>query len=640
MERKALFEPLPLGAIRLKNRLVMAPMGTNYASPTGEVTERLLDYYEERARGGVGLIIVEATCVASPLGVILQSQLRADDDRFLPGLEELARRLHAYGVGVLLQLCHGGRVARSRLYGEVPVAPSPLAPPGGEIPRELTAEGISEIVAAFVRAAKRARRAGFDGVEFHAAHTYLLNQFLSPATNRRQDGYGVDLKGRARILLEVLRETRGEVGRGFVLSCRINGAEFGLPDGISPQDSQDLAPLLEEAGADIIHVSAFGYNHPVMRASTPSEPGFELSLAEGVKKGARVPVIAVGRLTPALAAGAVQGGKVQLVAFGRALLADPQLPNKIALGREGDICPCINCLKCRDGVVITGNPATCPVNPALGRERELSLSSACQRKKVLVVGGGVAGMEAARVAALRGHQVWLYEKARALGGQLRVASRPPEKQDLDQLNAYLQAQINKLPVRVKRGKAVTPEVVEALGPQAVVLAMGSAPFTPGIPGIEQNRVVLAAEVLRGRAVVGERVVVIGGEMVGCETADLLAEKGRKVTVVRRGEGFATRISPTNRQALLARLAQKGVALLAGASYQGITPHGLLIRDREGRERLLEADTIVMAAGARPHDGLAQALEGKVPQLYRVGDCVEPRTIQEAMAEAYTTAQGL
>ncbi|MBU2009307.1 MAG: FAD-dependent oxidoreductase [Chloroflexi bacterium] len=640
MERKALFEPLPLGGIRLKNRLVMAPMGTNYASTAGEVTERLLDYYEERARGGVGLIIVEAANVAFPLGSTLERQPRADDDGFLPCLEGLARRLHANGVGVLLQLCHGGRVARSRLYGQVPVAPSPLAPPGGEIPRELTTGEIPEIVALFVRAARRAQRAGFDGVEVHAAHSYLLNQFLSPAANRRPDGYGGDLKGRARLLLEVLRETRREVGRGFVLSCRINGAEFGLTDGITPQDSQDLAPLLEEAGADIIHVSAFGYNHPVMRASAPSEPGFELPLAEGVKKKARVPVIAVGRLTPAMAEGAIQEGRVDLVAFGRALLADPQAPNKIALGREEDVCPCINCLKCRDGLQ-AGNPVTCPVNPTLGRERELSLSSARRRKKVLVVGGGVAGMEAARVAALRGHQVWLYEKARSLGGQLRVASKPPEKQDLDGLNVYLQAQIGKLPVRVKRGKAVTPEVVEALGPQAVVLAMGSAPFTPGIPGIEQNRVVLAAEVLRGRAVAGDRVVVIGGEMVGCETADFLAGKGRKVTVVRRGEEFATRISPTNRRALLARLAQKGVELLAGASYQRITPQGLLIRDREGRERLLEADTIVMAAGARPQDdGLAQALEGKVPQLYWVGDCVEPRTIQEAMAEAYTTAQGL
>jgi 2,4-dienoyl-CoA reductase-like NADH-dependent reductase (Old Yellow Enzyme family)/thioredoxin reductase len=636
MERKALFEPLPLGAIRLKNRLVMAPMVTNYASPTGEVTERLLDYHAERSRGGVGLIIVEATCVAFPLGVIFQDQLRADDDRFLPGLEALARRVRADGAAALLQLCHGGRVALSRLYGQVPLAPSSIAPPGGDFPRGLTTGEISEIVASFAGAAKRAQKAGFDGVEVHAAHSYLLNQFLSPAANQRQDGYGGELKSRARMVLEVLRETRREVGPGFLISCRINGAEFGLPDGITTQDSQDLTPLLEEAGADIIHVSAFGYDHPVMRASAPSEPGFELSLAEGIKKRARVPVIAVGRLTPALAETAVREGKTDLVAFARALLADPQLPNKIALGREEDICPCINCYRCRDGVA-AGKPVLCPVNPALGRERELSLSPARQRQKVLMVGGGVAGMEAARVAALRGHQVWLYEKAKTLGGQLGVASKPPEKQDLDRLSAYLQAQIKKLPVRVKRGKAVTPEVVEALGPQAVVLAMGSAPFLPVIPGIDQGPVVLAEQVLRGKAVVGERVVVIGGETVGCETADFLAQKGKKVTVVRREEGFATRISPTNRQALLARLAQKEVELLAGASYQGITPEGLLIRDGEGRERLLEADTIVIAAGALPQDGLAQALEGKVPQLHRVGDCVEPRSIQEAMAEAYSVA---
>jgi len=228
--------------MKLKNRLVMAPMVTNYASPAGEVTERLLDYHEERAAGGVGLIIVEATCVAFPSGLIFERQLRADDDSFLPGLEALARRVHLRGASVLLQLCHGGRVAISRLYGQVPVAPSPIAPPGGEIPRELTTGEISEIIASFVQAAKRAQAAGFDGVEVHAAHAYLLNQFLSPAANRRQDGYGGDLNGRARFLLDVLRETRREVGRDFVLSCRINGAEFGLPDGITPQDSQDLAP--------------------------------------------------------------------------------------------------------------------------------------------------------------------------------------------------------------------------------------------------------------------------------------------------------------------------------------------------------------------------------------------------------------
>jgi len=373
-----------------------------------------------------------------------------------------------------------------------------------------------------------------------------------------------------------------------------------------------------------------------MRASAPSEPGFELSLAGGVKKRTGLPVIAVGRLTPALSEGSVLQGATDLAAFARALLADPRLPNKVALGREDDICPCINCLRCRDGVA-AGKPVACPVNPALGRERELALGPAVERKKVLVVGGGAAGMEAARVAALRGHQVWLYEKARSLGGQLRVASKPPEKQDLDALNSYLQAQIRKLPVRVKRGKAVTADEVEALQPQAVVLAMGSAPFLPEIPGIDGDRVVMASDVLMGRATVGDRVVVIGGEMVGCEAADFLAQKGRKVIVVRRGEGFATRVSPTSRKALLERLANNGVELVGGASYERITPQGLVIRDREGRERLLEADTIVIAAGALAQDGLEQALEGKVPEIYRVGDCVEPRTIKEAMAEAYMTA---
>ena len=634
--RPALFEPITIGRLELKNRLVMAPMGTGYASPQGEVTDRLLSYYEERARGGVGLVIVEATCVEFPVAWMLLGQVRADDDHFLPGLKELAEGVHRQGAAVFIQLCHGGRVAKSRVHGVQPVAPSPLAVPGGEVPRELKAGEMPSVVRGFVQAALRAQKAGFDGIEVHAAHAYLLNNFLSPATNQRQDSYGGDLKGRARLLLEVLEGIRRAVGAGFVISCRINGAEYGLSQGITPQDSQALAPMIEAAGADVIHVSAFGYAHPVMRASTPIQPGFELPLAQGVKEQVRIPVIAVGRITPELAEKAILEGQADLISLARALLADPYLPNKVSLGREEDIRPCINCIKCRDGVV-AGKPVFCAVNPCLGKEKELALTPARDRKRVLVVGGGVAGMEAARVAALRGHQVWLYEKSRALGGQLRLAAKPPGKQDLEPLNRYLQTQLQKLPVRVKRGRAVTPAVIAEVKPQVVILAQGSLPFTPELPGMDQNRVVQAVDVLAGKARVGERVVVVGGEMVGCETADFLADRGKKVPVTRRGEQFATKINPTPRLALLTRLAQKGVSLLPGVTYLGITPEGLRIKDKDGQEKLLEADTIVLAAGARPQDGLGKSLEGMGLEVHRAGDGVEPRSITEALAEACAIA---
>jgi len=630
-----LFEPAYIAGVQIRNRLVMPPMGTGYASEDGEVTDRLIYYYEARARGGVGLVIVEATCVDYPVSAIVPHQLRVDGDRFIPGLSRLVERIHAHGAKVFLQLFHAGRVARSSVSGMQPVAPSPIPAPRGEMPRELSREEISEVVSKFAQAALRAQKAGFDGVEVHGAHQYLITQFLSPWSNKRQDEYGGELKGRARFLLEIIGAIKELVGPDYPVACRINGQEFGV-EGITPEEAQELARFLEGVGVAAIHVSAFGYGHPIMWASTPAVPGFLLPLAEGIKRRVGVPVIAVGRITPQLAEEALAQGRADFIAMGRALIADPELPNKLAAGNPEDIRPCTGCVECRDGLLLH-QALSCSVNPAVGREEELRPRPAVRKKRVLIVGGGPAGLEAAGTAASRGHEVLLYEKEPRLGGQLLAADKAPFKEDLGTLTRYLIKRAEKAGVRIELSSEVRPELALELNPDVLIVATGSVGFVPVIPGVEKKPVVMAVQVLKGEVETGERVIVIGGEMVGCEAAEFLAERGKRVAVTRRSGEMATKLNPSPRMALLDRLARKGVRLLTGVTYERITDEGLVIINQEGQREVIPADTIVIAAGARPNRELAQALQGKLPDIKVIGDAQEPRKLRDAISEGYRVA---
>lgn len=632
--KSSLWQPFKINQMELKNRIVFPPMVTQYAEERGFVSERTKNHYEARAKGGAGLIIVEATYV-HPRGQAFAKQLSISADEYIPGLSELVEAIHHNGAKAAIQLHHGGRMAKSWLMGMPPVAPSPVAAPGGEVPKELTIEEIKEIITYFADAAARARKAGFDGVEIHGAHGYLLHQFLSRATNKRQDSYGGTIANRSRLLLEVIGAVRGAVGKDYPVWCRMTTKEYGIEEGTTLEEARETAKLAQEAGIDAIHVSASGPTAPNILPSPAFVPGVLVHLAEGIKKVVRVPVIAVGKITPELGERLIKEVKVDLVAMGRQLLADPELPNKVAVGKLEDINPCTDCFGCRSDLLHPGVLGIrCQVNPAAGKETEFLIVKAVKPRRVLVIGGGVAGMTAARVAAMRGHRVTLWEKTRRLGGQLIQAVIPPHKGRIGLLNEFLQKQLKKLGVKVQLSKSATVVEVVKFKPDVVVIGTGVKPVVPEIPGLSKARFAQVEDVLEGKVEVGEKVVVIGGEVVGCETAEFLADRGKKVTVTRRGAEMATGAGFSLRAFLLNRLREKGVTLLPGVKYEEVTPEGLVVTTKEGERKTILVDTIVLAAGSVPDLSLYEEIKGGAPEIHLVGDCVKPRTIRDAIVDGF------
>ena len=637
-----LFEPTRIGQMELKNRIVMPPMGTNMATPDGHVTERITSYYEQRAKGGVGLVIVETTCIDAPVGKTTAYQLAIDNDRFIPGLSQIAEVIHQHGAKAVLQLQHGGRGARSSITGIQPVAPSQVPMPygtqvgyEGEMPRELTVSEIKDVVRKFAQGAQRARRAGFDGVEIHSTGYYLVAQFLSSTANVRQDEYGGNLRNRARFLIEIIDAVRETVGEAYPLLCKISAMELGPGSGITPEEAHQIAQMAEEAGADALEIAAMLWGIiPRLPPPTAEAPGGLLPFVEATKKMVKIPLIAAGRITPELGEKTLQEGKADLIAIGKGLIADPELPMKAASGRVDEIRPCIGCLRCIDNQTVKGKGIMCSVNAAAGKERESEIKPAGRSKKVFVVGGGPAGMEAAIVAALRGHQVTLYEKQARLGGQLIEAVVPPHKDNLPGFVDYLTSQMTKRGIDVRLGIEATVELISAARPDAVVLAAGVTPSVPPISGIDRANVITAKQVLNG-AKVGDAVAVIGGGLVGCETAEYLAKQRKKVTIVEMLDEVAGVMPLALRKMLLARLAYMKVTVLTGVKCQELTEGGLLIITREGQEKTIAADSVVLAAGGRPNTALLADLRRTVPAVHLAGDCVEPRGIAEAVADGHS-----
>jgi len=428
-----LFEPIKIGTMEVKNRFVVPPMGTNFANPDGSVSQQLIDYLVSRAKGGYGLIIVEVTAI-DPLGKAIPLQPGIWDDKFIPGWKKLVDEVHKYGAKIAVQLHHAGRQTTREVIGAQPVAPSPIpCPVDREMPRELTTEEVYELIEKFGDAARRARDAGFDAVEVHGAHGYLIAQFMSAYSNKRIDEFGGDFKGRMKFPVEIVKNIRRKVGNGYPVIFRFSGDER-VPGGRTIDESRMVARVMEHVGVDALHVSTGVYGSlPWLIAPSAVAPGYNIYAAEEIKKVVNTPVIAVGRINdPLLAEDIIESGKADMVSLGRESIADPEIPNKVAAGRIEEISPCIGCMQACVGYLFDPNhlKISCLVNPFTGRETELNIEKAEKPKKVMVVGGGPGGLEAAWVAAKRGHKVTLCEKENTLGGQYRIGAIPPAKQDI------------------------------------------------------------------------------------------------------------------------------------------------------------------------------------------------------------------
>jgi 2,4-dienoyl-CoA reductase (NADPH2) len=676
-----LLSPFQIKQVRLRNRIVKPPQATGLCiketgiENQGGVSDRIIAHYESLSRGGVGLIMAEAAVVDFPLGLIDVPNMTIYDDKFLPGLSELTRRVHDHGAAIFVELIHGGPVHPKRILGQ-PVAASSLPPE--EMPirdfdqaREVTIPEIKDIQLAFADAAERAKKAGFDGVEIHGSQRYLINTFLSRAWNKRQDEYGCQtLENRARFGLEVMQAVRERVGQDFVVGIRLNGMEWGLEKGITSEESQAFGKMFEAAGADFLDINGYGYGSFLWAyfaeqlrflpdpAVTPwlktiDNPGLIVTLAENVKKVVSIPVIGGGRVDPYAAEEDLQKEKVDLVFMGRRLLADPQLPNKLASGNPEDIAPCTACCECMEGLLTDGE-VRCRVNASLGKEQEYKIKPATKKKKVMVVGGGPAGMETARVAALRGHEVVLYEKEHQLGGQLPLATmiKGSDIEDIMALVGYLKGQIAKSNVKVRLGQEVTLSLIEEVRPDVVIMAAGGLPTVPNIPGIQNSKKVITAAYLHRIAKpslrflgpgftgwatklwmpLGKKIVVMGGQIQGCQLAVFLVKRGREVTIVEQSDELGAGIVVVSKQRCLSWLRKQGVIMHTGVTYEEVTDKGLVILTRDGKRETIEADHILPALPLSPNRDLGKEIEGRIPELYWAGDCAEPRRIVHAIAD--------
>jgi 2,4-dienoyl-CoA reductase (NADPH2) len=661
-----LLEPYHIGKVQTRNRMVKTAAGMFYQKDE-YVSDMQKGFFEALAKGGVGLLFVDSPTIDYPQSLMFPIQFRIDDDKYIKGFSELTGVIHKHGCPAFLQLYHCGAWMKKETYGLSPVSASNISissdvyGPTSEhaskdVPRPLTIAEIEDLVDKFASATVRAQKAGFDGVEINAGSNHLLASFLSPLWNKRQDAYGGSLENRARFLLAIIREIRKRMGRDFPICALINGVEVGGGNrGMSLAEGQELARMLEAAGVDAIHIRFYWYGYDISVLTPemlfypephiplkdfPKEPdwshkgaGANMSVAAEIRKAVSIPVIAGGRMDPELGEEALRQGKVDFVGFCRRLMADPELPNKVISGRMDDIVPCLGCLQCMSGVF---TPVRCRVNAAMGREYEYTFKEAATKKKVLVAGGGPAGIEAARVAALRGHEVSLYDKEPELGGLMNTVGqlRGVEFEDQPTLIDYYKRQITKLGVKVNLGKEVTPSLVAEVRPDVVILATGGVPALPDIPGIRGSNVVAGP----GRHYVledyikllGERVVIIGGAIQGCELAEVLVRQGKQVTIVDTAAEMGAGMAREIRARLLWWLTQKGVTMMPGIRYEAITDKGLTVTTGEGKRQTIEADTVVIALPLAASDDLLAKLEGKVPEVYAIGDSAEPGLMMDAI----------
>jgi 2,4-dienoyl-CoA reductase-like NADH-dependent reductase (Old Yellow Enzyme family)/thioredoxin reductase len=628
-----LLAPLQIGPLWLKNRVVMPPMGTGL-DDDGLMNDAAIAYYRRRAEGGVGTVIVEALLVDPATE---GPEPRIDLPDCLPGLTRLVEELRASEVTVGAQLLHPGRqVLSGRLVGPSAIPINSVAP----TPNELTTPEIEQIVEYFADGAARAQLAGFDFVEIHGAHGYLPSDFLSPLANARNDEYGGDLEDRARFPCEIVRAIVARCGEELPVFYRISGDE-GLPGGIVIEDAIAASQLLEAEGAACISVTAGNWRSLQVTLAPMFVPrGHLMKLAGQMRRSVGIPVIAVGRLDdPADARHAISAGYADLVAVGRGLIAEPDWTAKVAAGLEADVRPCISCNACVE-LVGSGGEVRCAVNPEVGRDHTWRVLAAEHPRRVAVVGSGPAGLEAARLARLRGHEVSLWESDDQLGGKLEAAASAPSKGDVLRFRDYEVRTIEQLGVNVHVGVHVTRDVIDTENPDVVVVATGAGALMPPIPGLDGEGVHDAQALILGDVPVesGQRVAVIGGSATGCETAEFLVARGAEVTILEMAGVIGTGIESITRRYLLRELRTAGVTLLTGARVVSVSGNTVsyVLDDQEHR---LEVDFVAVAVGWRPRGRtLGEALGDR--EVVLVGDAMRPADFVAAVNAGADAALGL
>ena len=623
-----LLEPITFanGRLQSRNRVVMPPMGMGYAHEDGRVSGKVVEYYRARAASGVGMIVVE-NCIIDPDVLGVGPELQLHNAIHLPGLQQLAETIKSFGTVAGLQLNHMGR---QTTLGK-PVAPSPIPiSERGPAPRVLNTSDIQFVIDEFVRAAAWVKQVGFDFVELHGAHGYLMCEFLSPVSNRRDDEYGGDFERRLRFPLQIIQGIRDVCGEDFPIQFRLSGSEY-VPGGLTVEDTARIAQKLTEAGVASISVSAGNWQTlRYIMAPMFMPPAYLAEDAARIRAAVQVPVIAVGRIhSVQVAEDVLQSGKADLVAVGRGLIADPDWVRKLEEGRKDDIRPCISCNACVD-LVSRAQEARCTVNAYLGREQD-KLEAPPHRRHILVVGAGPAGMEAARIAALRGHKVTLVEKSNRLGGKLIVSAAAPSKAEMNSFINYLSCQNKKLGVTIHTDMTLDQASIVQMGPDLIINATGSFPVVPPIEGAQQENVYVAEDVMLERKTAGKRVAIVGGGGTGCEAAEWLVDRGHEVAIFEMMAHIGANIEQITRRWMYYELRKAGAQLLTKSKVVRIAGEKLVYSDANGAEKVYECDTVLIALGYRPTDDLAFCDDDGFPiPAYRIGDADRPGTILEAV----------
>jgi 2,4-dienoyl-CoA reductase (NADPH2) len=683
-----LFSPITIGKLELKNRIVKTAAQT-YFFESGERRFGGIAkaFYGAVARGGPGLIICETPAMEAPYKETDDRRYRVDDDRFLPDIEALAAEVHKHGCPLFLQFYHRGpwggvyAVDRVRMSASGVTVQSPFDVYGEEPPRAMTLADIEEVVEAFVGGAARAARGGVDGIEINAADDHLLPTFLSRFWNKRDDRYGPQsMENRARIVVEIVQGIKQRVGPDFPVQVRMNAIEIGAgEEGFSIEEGQELAVLLEAAGVDSLHVKSHwmgmhqgSYNQEVLFYPEPHIPlsefpreldwsgkgaGAQVPLAAVIKQVVSIPVMTVGVLDADLGEKALREGKADLIGINRRFFADPDWARKVHDGRLDDIQPCTHCGTCNTNYNL---PRYCRINACFGTDQN-DLTPLKKRKRVLVVGGGPAGMQAARIAALRGHEVRLWDKGRYLGGAMPLANMVKgfEVDELHKFIAFFRHQVKKVGVKVELGREFDLSALDIIKPDAVVLALGGTPVLPDVPGLDGKNVIktsdlygtlrlylrlfgprLLRELTRVWMPVGQKVVIIGGAIQGCQLGEFLTKRGRQVTIVETGDELGIGLVPERKTRLFYWFDKKGVPLLSGVRLVEITSEGLSIVTREGEPRFLAADNVIPTLPFDPNAEMEEGVRSRVAEVYSIGDCDSPATIPEATAAGWRVGNAL